>query len=1236
MFAAKAPKAGSPIVASDKATATNQTFSRDKSSLSTASFNSQDLSWTSNGMEYTEFKDDDDIDDDSIYSKNDRTFVAYIGPLPREAEEALNNSDFYTQPMISKVDYDTGFGMVISQSKCYIWAVQKDTSYRSPPMCYTLPMPPNDNKTSMSNALLPIVTIIKSDEPHYGILACSPDGTCWYWNNIDICFSNVNQHVDTKINVQPGDYISKIECAGPMGYFIGTKYANVYQVQIKKQYGDITLALTQLNEKGNGAMASIFSMIGIAQGPDTSQQIAAMTSGPRILDQHGRWDLFLMTRRTLFKWHLYRSGECTLEMKTDIKEEIKRRILADYTAFLPMGSDPRVRVLDIQYIKNGKLLVLATFFNTPHRVANTPLSCALFTISCQHGSNFYIEHVKYLQRTIEEDITYEATPKLVVPQGGPGVFIVMPRAVIISSTLPDSTFEDLVPLKTDRIIGHGFEDWKQNVQDSTSTSELTITCKSSGRLGIHILLDDKGHPLPLSATNPEDEKEQLTAQLQAKLEQAVFFSDKKHNPLSFDLAHYDGGDLNQASLNVSQEILSSHAKLLGTGRDVTRGLSVRYQRIKNIIDCIQDADMASRLSIDTRFQLCWNAEKLAAANEIWHQYQQRWKDVRDDKILTESLDHVMKEAAIKSLHKIGVHSTSNPLASFMIHHINELGVLISSMQSVAGSQTVTESHRAILIRDINKILIASLKAAWNFRRLNTGKYALRNSSSVEPWTGTESIIKTLTVQYMATLDLCLAIPVKESESMDVDKDKQDSFTPLENELREQLCDLADLTLQAHSEHLQYLDGLPSSTENNIEISAAVAAYEEAKPSLLEPLGNLEMTQRAIQLAQSYKDFPTLVRLTSDNEAALNGYITKYKQEFANALFQWYYDTEQFSKLMEQSELHSDLFTVYIDTHDCSVLGWLHDIKIGRFGEGSRRLQEVAAGETDLNRRMTMASLSKLMFLAEGTHDGQVDDGTARYAAKCNEELNNMTIQVDVANFWESQVGALSTVYDKAQAILEKFGSPILAEQTILREAVVKSIETLLSGEALNSEDLLDVLMLQQAQEINTMDVFGVALGICFQATDIPENRRPYVLQDIWRRVFIADKDAYWRLDDVTELEAKEKLMSSWMCRAFAYIYEADGQKDEMLLRPQAAKCTMPDSLFRERCLAKDGVQDTTELKNVCEALIQDYERENDELDKRIREGELLEKWQRVKMIVKVEREAALANDGAMMEGVETA
>ena len=79
-------------------------------------------------------------------------------------------------------------------------------------------MPPNSYTSSEARVLLPAVTITKLDDQHSGVLACSPDGTCWYWNDIDLSLSDVNQHMSMKIDLVQGDYVSHVECAGVSFY----------------------------------------------------------------------------------------------------------------------------------------------------------------------------------------------------------------------------------------------------------------------------------------------------------------------------------------------------------------------------------------------------------------------------------------------------------------------------------------------------------------------------------------------------------------------------------------------------------------------------------------------------------------------------------------------------------------------------------------------------------------------------------------------------------------------------------------------------------------------------------------------------------------------------------------------------------------------------------------------------------------------------------------------------------
>ncbi|KAF9171289.1 hypothetical protein BGX21_010335 [Mortierella sp. AD011] len=1199
MFAAKAPKGGIAAKPKEVREQSDRTDNKLEHASSSSSLNrvrktfssfpagsDSEAAWTpiredtlsddGASRHISKLGDISPIDEDYVYSKNDRTLVAYFGPLPREVDDALSKTDFYTQPMVAKIDFDAGFGIAVSQTTCYIWGVQKDITYRSPPMCITLPMPPNSNTSVEASVLLPVVTITKSDDLCSGVLACSPDGTCWYWNNIDLSLSNVNQHIDTKINLAQNDCVTHVECAGPMGYYFGTRYANVYQVSIRKQFGSIVLSSTQLYGKSAGAIASLYSMIGLSQGPDTSQKVRSLTSGPKIQDQHGRWDLYALTQTNLYKWHLYRSGEYTLESEVPLKEKVTERILRDYSGTLPLGSDPEVRLLDIEYIKNGKLLLLVTFFDTAEQYVTTPLSCAIFTLSPQFGPNIDIESVKYIQRTIEEDLRPQASPRLVVPKGGPGVFIVMPKAVIISSTLNKDDFEDLVPLKSDKIIGFGTEEWKQRGLEMEDSSELPIICRASGRLGINIQVNGDSSSLS-SVDDLRTTQEQLTAQLQAKLEQAVFFGGKKNNPISFDLAHYDGGDLNEASLNVSREILNSHATLLNPGKDLTARLSERYQRIKTIIESIQAAEMASRLSIDTRFQLCWGAEKLAAANAMWNQYQLKLTVKDKQKTPRTNLRQVVDAATAQTLQKLGAHTTEDPISFFMKYHSN-----MNCRNTIA----------------------------------------------------TKDIIESLTAQYMVTLSICRKNPGQEAGTMDIDGPSY-----LSGELHDQLCDLADVTLQAHSEHLQYLEGLPLSSVNNIAIAAAVNDYDNAKLDLLTPLVELKKTLPAIQLAQRYKDFTTLVKLSIGQAKQIANYISKYQQEFANALFQWYYDNDQISNLLEIGEKNSDLFTVYLDNRDYGEISWIHDIKIRRFVEASQRVQDGAILEMDVNRRRTMFSLSKLFFLAGvSQHEQQQEQGVAtaenmmRYASRNNEELEMATVQVLVAEEWEHQVGALASVEDKAHAVVDTFGSPVLTEQTTLRKAIIKAVQSLLNRQAISSEDLLDVLMVQQKFEVENFDVVDVALNICLHSADIPQNRRPYVLQDIWRRIFIAGSDqdsVNWRLNEFTDLEVREKLMNTWMARAYSVIYRAEGLKDDLLLdRPQDAKCTMPAESFKERfsgTFGRDQINRVDEnLERNYKAMIRDYELENEELERRIRDGQLVEKWKLVQQIVKEEATSVAA------------
>ncbi|KFH70998.1 hypothetical protein MVEG_03844 [Podila verticillata NRRL 6337] len=1084
-------------------------------------------------------------------------------------------------------------------------------------------MPPNSLQSIEASVVLPSVTITNSDDHYSGLLACSPDGTCWYWDNIELSVSNSDTHVDAKINLMQDDHISHLESAGPMGYYFGTKQAQVHQITVKKQYGAAYLVTKQLSAQAGGKIATIFNMIGMGQAQDTTQKMVSLTSGPKLHDPHGRWELFAMTRKTLIKWQLPRSGDPVFEADIPLAEQIAEKVIMELSLPSAFGMGPNVRLLDVKYIRNGKLLVLASFFESSIRDDKTPLTYALITLSSQYGKEYDIESIKYIRRATEEDPRPEAAPKLVVPHGGPRVFIITPVSIMIKSTESGGDFEEIIPLSNDRIIGYGCEDWRQRNQSINEVDrEISLVCRRSGLLGIHVEMDNT----PSTTIVPETDEEHATSQLFAKLEQAVYYGNKQYNPISFDLTIYREGDLNKASLKVNEEILNSHSGHLSLSGDPTSRLRERFLKAQGIIESINQYKMLGLLRLDTRFKLCSSAEKLAAGNVLWRQYQLGLASKEKSKESKALLKQVLRDSVALTDHKLA-ETKDDPVALFLKYDVEKLGILLSNLHLAAGKQlkNVSDNLGEELTRDINSLIILSLQSAWNYRVKNTNKYLLKDEGySVEPWTANVHLINALTAQYGRTLTACKASQASNGSSMDIDGVEAAEFTYVDAELKDQLYNLADVALQASSDRLEYLDNLPLSEDNEVLKSQAHDDYTNAKSTLLGPLVGFKDTQPAKKLAEKFADFPTLVRLCKGDRTVSEEYIRKYDQLFFDALFQYYIDQNQLSTLMEHGEQHSDLFTAFLDKTDHDDLAWLHDIKIKRYAEASLKLGRVARAEKNMDHRQTAFSLSKLLLLAQ--NDNNNDDEEV-FLGTLDQELEFATIQTLVTDEWGNMVIALETVDDKAEMVVDDFGSFLLAEQPNLREALMRSTRTLLNRDVLGSEDLLDILMVQQKREIENMDVVDVALGICVHAEDIPDNRRDQALADVWRRIYLTDEDAYWKLHETNDIEAREKLMHTWMARAYSLVYAAGGAKDDWMLEPELVKCSLKEDLFRERFQEGPGGY---------RMMMQDYQKENEELEKRIRQGDLVKKWRRVKEIVaenarEAERDLAASLQGGDVE-----
>ncbi|RKP08915.1 hypothetical protein THASP1DRAFT_23167, partial [Thamnocephalis sphaerospora] len=93
--------------------------------------------------------------------------------------------------------------------------------------------------------------------------------------------------------------------------------------------------------------------------------------------------------------------------------------------------------------------------------------------------------------------------------------------------------------------------------------------------------------------SPDEERRQ-TAQLQARIEQAVYFGTFDQNPLSFELGSQISGNLDVAVLKVCGEILTSSSKHAPTMLNVSLQLAERLKCAKSIMDFINSCGLQHR------------------------------------------------------------------------------------------------------------------------------------------------------------------------------------------------------------------------------------------------------------------------------------------------------------------------------------------------------------------------------------------------------------------------------------------------------------------------------------------------------------------------------------------------------------------------------------------------------------------------------------------------------------------
>lgn len=577
--------------------------------------------------------------------------------------------------------------------------------------------------------------------------------------------------------------------------------------------------------------------------------------------------------------------------------------------------------------------------------------------------------------------------------------------------LSDGDFEEFISLKRsslNRCLGVGFEPVEYSHHHaSPSTSNLKVLTLKSGVLDLDFNFS-RANEISLPDQSLAERRSLENERLRIKLDQAISFGANPLNPLAFGLGSNFKGDLQKSCEELSYQLVISDSDGLDAFANLEGQIKERLERMKRLMEFLNENNVMGKVSLrnerdkrknvysdsdffcsllfsfslqlsqSTRRQLRSDAERVAAAGELWH-YQNEYIDSASNRNTDSPL-----VLAIKSvMSEIGQGFGSDVVREFFKSELPHLGnvqeQLLKIIKSSAGESL---ERRSMLVKEVSEIALTLFQAAAKFRREHGGLYRIDDSpSSFEAWTAepigidlfeslfsmTESIIKDRSREFGSVVDQVRNDYVDDTEVEDLQTRRQ----RLQQVLKAQLCSLAETGLDIYLKRKSYLLAVSSSdvTKSN-ELSVLDGRYTRARSAMIHPLLSIgkQGQVRAFRLAEDHRDFRTLVNLCNEKIVGdqtnhrLDQYVQRFGKPFAHELYRWFIENGHNRTLLEQH--YTELLSDFLSITDNKSLSWIHDLKLGNYEKTSQTLKTLAADESKLNRQKLMFSLGKLSYMAD--------------------------------------------------------------------------------------------------------------------------------------------------------------------------------------------------------------------------------------------------------------------------------
>ncbi|KAL1745686.1 hypothetical protein HDZ31DRAFT_35821 [Schizophyllum fasciatum] len=1086
-----------------------------------------------------------------LYANSREFKVSYYAGLPLEVKTALQkNSNFeYDSIYSGSIDAQTGFALVASAETCYVW--QHAQAISGIPTCYIFACPLNEDDY-MTPPLHSLIPYGVGREP--GLLLMNHAGRVRLWDSISIGLAGGGNYTETVLNLGPYETVSHLVRTHPQTFVASTTQGQFFKIIYTSVGGKHHLAVQPFSRPAQSSFARFTSLLlsSNTEGPLVPETgpIASVALGHD--SPSGGQDVWALVGARIQRWDMKPDGWEEALLDADIQELICDALRERFGAAIPdLSRDLGLECNDVQMDNSGKLVVLVSY--TPVDLGGSDMAIdtgshvkRIFSLVrlAYLGDTFRVEDVRVVPYQRSKESGAPVQPRIKIVAGGEVVAIQFGNAIALCSQV--SEYCDRLELYgvTDRVLGMGVPEGSNTVLSMT----VGVMIKTTIELG---------------AIREYDPYTGRASLIKSTMMQAILYGAMPENPLRFSFPpEVDADSLMEGALQLSHAVLKSDPDIIRKNDDLTAQLSEQKARLNWLITFINSNGVLLKMSQKCRQALVMDAEKLTAGLQLWALY--------DDLMQTRPQYSVLREAVSATLDALDESMYHDSARAFFGQWLTNLGDLIANVPKVLQRAEVASEDTLL---ETTSMVLAIIASALDFRQNNVDLYKLEQPMQ-DPWTSQPAVIDVLRQLFNA-----LEAALEGSDAM--------------SDVRTlPLADIAGTLLHTMEERLAWLRSPVALDQASLqrERNEYEILLRQERPRILHSLHRNGFPSDAYHLAERYQDFSTLVALChkglvfppqqNPDSDKIRSYTELYGSKFTSELYEWYIQNGELRVLFALDDVHRHYLDEFFRQGHRQNISWLYELTKNNLDAVPHLLLDDAHKATNLEARHLMLSIGKLAQLAVVQEQGKTLPAAKDVLDTFHNELDFVSVNESLVE--ELQL-ALSTQrgrqsHDAQAEYILKTKAKRLSATPAFARIFREYIRTLLQGNVLSVEDMIDVLSMRDNSE--SVDNYAIALRLLWDSDDIPQSRRQSALGAVWRRIYLHDD---WNMirdtANVSDVELNQRYRDTALYRTLG-----DIRSRADYIPPDEAAATQPTSAeiaARWPGLANDQV----------DALLDDYANE---------------------------------------------